>query len=449
MHNIKIFTGQMEEKKTFGIIGGGLMGMSLATQLTNEGYRVTILERSSELGGLTTAWDYGGYIWDKFYHVILPDDTNTLELINYLGLQDELNWQETKTGFFIRGNYHSMSNLIEFIKFPELNLIDKFRLGLTILAGSFASDYERLEAIPVDKWLIKWSGRKTFEKIWKPLLKAKLGEEYKHTSAAFICATIKRLYGARKKGNKKEIFGYVNGGYAKILNKYTEKLNEENIRVKTQFKVSDIVKTPKGQLEVKSESSEKIIFDFIISTLPSFFTASFKKILTEKECNNLKNIKYLGVVCVSLLIKEQLTDYYVTNITDPKIPLTGVIEMTAIVNRDHFGGNSLVYLPKYTNPSDHLFDMPDEEIIEKFIDDFKAMQPNLKQQDILVKKVAKARFVITIPVMGYSTNLPSYKTSIDNFFIINSSFITDGTLNVNETLKVAKKYFVEVLKEIQ
>lgn len=439
----------MKDKKTFGIIGGGLMGMSLATKLKKEGYQVTILESAPELGGLTTAWDYGDYTWDRFYHVILPDDTNTLDLINYLGLHDELNWQETKTGFFIRGNYHSMSNLIEFIKFPELNLIDKFRLGLTILAGSFASDYEKLETIPVNEWLVKWSGKKTFEKIWLPLLKAKLGEEYKHTSAAFICATIKRLYGARKKGSKKEVFGYVTGGYANILNKYTKKISEENIQVKTQFKVKDIKKTQTGQLEVKSESNEKISFDYIISTLPSFLTSSFKGLLTEKECNSLKNIKYLGVVCVSLLIKKQLTDYYVTNITDPDIPFTGVIEMTAIVNKDYFGGNSLVYLPKYTNPSDPLFDMQDEDIIDKFIDDLKVMQPDLKQEDILVKKVAKARFVITIPAMGYSMNLPSYKTSVDNFFVINSSFITDGTLNVNETLKVAKKYFPLVMKEIQ
>ena len=439
----------MKKTKTFGIIGGGLMGMSLATKLKEEGFQVTILESAPELGGLTTAWNYREYIWDRFYHVILADDNNTLNLVKYLGLQDELNWQETKTGFFIKGSYHSMSNLIEFIKFPELNLIDKFRLGLTILAGSFISDYDKLETIPVTDWLKKWSGKRTFQKIWLPLLKAKLGDEYKHTSAAFICATIKRLYGARKKGSKTEVFGYVTGGYANILKKYTEKLTEENIQIKTGYQVNDIMKTPTGQLKVTSKKGEDISFDYVISTLPSFLTSSFKELLTEKEGEKLKNIKYLGVVCVSLLVKKQLTDYYVTNITDTHIPFTGVIEMTAIVNKDHFGGNSLIYLPKYTNPSDPLFEMQDEEIINTFIGNLKVMQPSFKEDDILVKKVAKARFVITIPAMGYSKNLPSYKTTVDNFFIVNSSFITDGTLNVNETLKVSNKYLSKILETIK
>lgn len=435
--------------KTFGIIGGGLMGMSLATKLKNEGYQVTILESAQELGGLTSAWNYGQFLWDRFYHVILPNDNNTLNLIKHLGLQNELNWKETKTGFFIKGCYYSMSNMVEFIKFPELTIIDKIRLGLTILAGSYISDYDKLETIPVTDWLIKWSGKRTFEKIWLPLLKAKLGDEYKHTSAAFICATIKRLYGARKKGSKKEIFGYVKGGYANILKKYTEKLTEERIHIKTGFQVNDLIKTPSGQLKVTSKSGDDISFDYVISTLPSFLTSSFKGLLSEKECEKLKNIKYLGVVCVSLLVNKKLTDYYVTNITDTHIPFTGVIEMTAIVNKDHFGGNSLIYLPRYTNPFDPLFDMPDEKIIDSFIGNLKIMQPDLKQQDILVRKVAKARFVITIPTMGYSKNLPSHKTSVDNFFLVNSSFITDGTLNVNETLKVANNYLPKILEIIK
>jgi hypothetical protein len=63
--------------------------------------------------------------------------------------------------------------------------------------------------------------------------------------------------------------------------------------------------------------------------------------------------------------------------------------------------------------------------------------------------VAKARYVITLPEMGYSKDLPSFKTSIKNLFVINSSFITDGILNVNETLKISASYLPEVLNIIR
>ncbi len=157
-----------------------------------------------------------GTVWDKYYHVILMSDLNTRKILQEIGLENEMQWVETKTGFYSGGKLYSMSNIIEFFKFPPINIIDKFRLGLTIFVASKIKNWQRLENIFVADWLTKWSGKRVFEKIWLPLLKAKLGENYKNTSAAFIWTTIQRMYAARKSGLKKEMFGYVTGGYEKI-----------------------------------------------------------------------------------------------------------------------------------------------------------------------------------------------------------------------------------------
>jgi protoporphyrinogen oxidase len=342
-----------------------------------------------------------------------------------------------------------MSNIVEFLKFPTLNLFDKLRLGITILAGSYLSNYSRLERIPVTKWLIRWSGKNTYNKIWLPLLRAKLGEEYKHSSAAFICSTIKRLYNARKKGSKKEIFGYVNGGYARIMESLKAKLFSENIEIITNFKVKEIRQQPGYELKVTSTEGSNKTFNYIISTLPSFLSAILCPELSEFEIERLKRIKYLGVLCVSLLLKNPLTPYYVTNITDDKILFTGVIEMTSIVNPTFFGGNSLIYLPKYLSSDDQLFSASDETLKDCFIESLKIMQPSFKSEDIINSQVARARYVITLPEMEYSKKLPCWKTSLKHLFIINSSFITDGTLNVNETLKISNTYLPQVLKIIK
>lgn len=436
-------------KFSIGVIGGGIMGMDIARRLSSQGYKVSILEGAPELGGLASASKYGDYTWDKFYHVILQDDTYTLGMINELGLNDELKWLETKTGFFTNSSYYSISDIIEFLKFPALNLIDKFRLGATILIGSYVRNYERLELIPVTVWLKRWSGKNTFNRIWLPLLKGKLGEGYKSTSAAFICATIKRLNGARKKGAKKELFGYINGGYSTILEAIKEKLISENIELITNFKVDEIKQSPDQNLIVTSGEGKEMSFNYVISTLPSFLISSICSKLSDFEREKLKSIKYLGVVCVSLLLKKPLTPYYITNITDDNISLTGVIEMTSLVGTTFFGGNSLVYLPKYVSSDDPMFNLSDKTLKDSFISSLKILQPSLKDEEIIDCQVAKAKYVMTLPEMGYSKNLLSYKTSVKNLFIINSSYITDGTLNVNETLKVSASYLPEVLKIIK
>src|SRR5258708_24098728 len=166
----------MREKKSWGIIGGGMLGMTLALRLSQEGHKVTIFESAEKVGGLTSSWEMNGIVWDKYYHVILMSDLNTRKILKEIGLENDLRWVETKTGIYSDGKLYSMSNIIEFFKFPTINLIDKFRLGLTIFAASKIKNWQRLENILVADWLTRWSGKRVFEKIWLPLLKAKLGE---------------------------------------------------------------------------------------------------------------------------------------------------------------------------------------------------------------------------------------------------------------------------------
>ncbi|MDQ6722916.1 MAG: FAD-dependent oxidoreductase, partial [Thermoproteota archaeon] len=137
------------ESKKWGIVGGGIMGMTLAHRLSQQGHKVTIFESSAELGGLVSPWKMGDVEWDKFYHVILLSDFRTRSILKDIGLEDKIEWVETKTGFYINGKLHSMSNTIEFLKFPALNLIDKFRLGLTIIVASRIKNWRKLEKIPV------------------------------------------------------------------------------------------------------------------------------------------------------------------------------------------------------------------------------------------------------------------------------------------------------------
>ena len=56
------------------IVGGGLMGLTLAHRLVHRGHEVTIIEAAPEIGGLADAWQLGDIVWDRHYHVILLSD---------------------------------------------------------------------------------------------------------------------------------------------------------------------------------------------------------------------------------------------------------------------------------------------------------------------------------------------------------------------------------------
>src|ERR1035437_4795150 len=436
----------MSEKKTWAIVGGGMLGMTLAIRLSQEGNEVTIYESAENVGRLTSSWQMDGIVWDRFYHVILMSDLNTRKILKEIGLENDLRWVETKTGFYSGGKLYSMSNIIEFFKFPPINLVDKFRLGLTIFVASKIKNWQKLEKILVAEWLTRWSGKRVFEKIWLPLLKAKLGENYKNTSAAFIWTTIQRMYAARKSGLKKEMFGYVTGGYEKINKQFAKHLLKSGVNIKYHSKVNSIKKASNGMLEVIS-TNDRQAFDYVISTLSSKASVMIADELTEVEKQKHKNVKYLGVICPSVLLKNPISKFYVTNITDTWPPFTGVIEMTALIDKKEVNNMNLIYLPKYINSDDSLFDKDDAEIRKIFLDALFKMYPEISEDDLLFWGVSKARVVFALPTINYSKNIPGITTSIDNYYIVNSAQIINGTLNVNETIQVAETKLKEILKE--
>lgn len=426
-------------KEHYALVGGGMLGLALAWRLSGMGHRVTVLEAADHLGGLADAWRLGDITWDRHYHVTLLSDSYIRAILKELELDCQMQWVQTRTGFYVDGRHYSMSSSLEFLKFPPLGLIDKFRLGWTIFKASRIKDWKALEQIPVADWLCRLSGRRTFEKIWLPLLKAKLGEAYKETSAAFIWATIARMYAARRTGLKKEMFGYLPGGYARLLERFEERLVGREVTLCTNSVVERVTRQEDGKLQVALHDGSHDSFDRVVITAPANIAARIAPQLEPEEKNRLNSVKYLGIVCASLLTPQPLGPYYVTNITDDWVPYTGVIEMTALVDPKEFGGRSLIYLPKYAAADDAVFAKSDEEIKESCLAALARMYPHFRPEDVQAFRVSRVKQVFALSTLGYSTRVPPVATSIPGLSIVTSAQIVNGTLNVNETVRLAEE----------
>lgn len=429
----------------WGIVGGGMLGLTLAHRLASAGQQVTVLEAGPEVGGLAAAWDLGGVTWDKHYHVTLLSDSHLRKLLGELGVDDDIRWVETKTGFYTDGRLHSMSNTLEFLRFPPLRLLDKLRLGLTIFAASRRTNWRPLEQVLVADWLRKWSGDRTFRKIWEPLLKAKLGDCYRRTSASFIWATIARMYAARRTGLKREMFGYAPGGYANVLARFANLLQAQGVELRTKCAVERVESSSDGQVCVTTSDGDQW-FDRVVLTCPSSIVGKLCPQLSADERRRHEAIEYLGIVCASVLLDEPLANYYVTNITDGGVPFTAIIEMTTLVHRAELGGHALVYLPRYAAADDEAWKWSDAEVEQKFLAALERMYPNFRREHVRAFRVSRAKHVMALPTLAYSEHLPPMTTAASNVFAVNSAHIVKGTLNVNEVVELANDAFDYVLK---
>lgn len=437
-------TEHHDKPLSWAVVGGGFAGIRTAMLLTQRGQRVTLIEASDRLGGLASPWSIEDVEWDRYYHVILLSDRYLRSVLKELELDDEIAWVQTKTGFLAAGKLYSLSSSIDFLFFPVLNGIQKFRLGLTIFAGSKIRRWKPLEQILVEDWLRKWSGNSTFEKIWRPLLKSKLGDAYQRTNASFIWAYIQRMYSARRSGLKREMFGYVPGGYRRIIDALGPHLNRMGIQVQFETNVQSVVRSRGNQFELTIESrgvQSHEAFDRVVMTTPSSHIASVTSDWSEDERNRLTGTEYLGVICTSLLLDRPLAGYYVTNLLDPGIPFTGIIEMGSILPMEKLSGNYLVYLPRYLMSDDPSFEEPDTEIHSRAIQTLKKIYPGFQSEWVRAIRTARAKSVMALPTLDYSNRRMPVATSIPGLYSLNSARIVEGTLNVNEVLRLVDEEF--------
>jgi len=415
-----------------------MLGMTLALRLAQQGKRVTLLEAAPHLGGLASAWQVGDVVWDRHYHVTLLSDSFLRRVLAELDLEREIEWAQTRTGVFAGGQLYSVSNTLELLRFPVLGWTDILRLGATILWASRVRDWERLEEVPVSDWLARWSGRRTYERFWLPLLRSKLGDATSETSAAFIWATIQRLYAARRSGMKKEMFGTVRGGYARVLERFAERLDQSGVRLLLGTPVARVEPTG-DEVKVALQSGGSEAFDHVVVTAAAPVAARLCTGLSDDEARRLGGVRYLGIVCASVLLRRPLSGYYVTNLLDPGLPFTGVIEMSALVRPERFGGRGLVYLPRYLGPDDPFFELPDAQVEALFLEGLMRVYPAVTREDVLAFRISRVRYVMPLPTLGYSKQVPPTECSSPGLHLVNSAHILNGTLNVNETVQLAER----------
>jgi protoporphyrinogen oxidase len=428
--------------RTIAVIGGGMLGLTLAHRLAQQGSAVTIYEAAPTLGGLASAWslDVEGeppVVWDRHYHVTLLSDSHTRGVLAELGLDEEMQWVRTRTGYYSEGVLSPVSNVVEFLRLPALNLVDKVRLGATIWYGSRVTDWRKLEHVDVETWLRQLSGGRAFRRFWLPQLRAKLGDAYTETSAAFLWATIQRLYAARRSGLKEELFGYVPGGYARVLDRFGELLRSEGVRIEMETRVAR-VESVDGRVEVTRVDGTVDEYHDVVITSAAPLAARLCPGLMPAEAARLARTRYQGIVCASLVLRRPLAGYYLTYIADD-VPFTTVIEMSSLVDPSQFGGRTLVYLPKYLAPDDPFFDATDDDVRARFLPALFGLYPDLVDDDVLAFRVSRVRQVFAISTLGYSERVPPLHTSQPGIHLCGSAQIVNGTLNVDEAVALAER----------
>jgi protoporphyrinogen oxidase len=389
-------------QRSVGIVGSGLLGMTAALRLAERGVRVTLFERSRDLGGLAASVDFAGRPVDRFYHVILPSDHRVLGLAAELGLGDEVRFRPTSVGCFGDGKLFSATSTTDFLKFPLLPLHHRLRLGLFAVRSNRVKDFEQLDQTPLLEWLERMSGRAVTERFWKPMLDSKFDGNFDDLPATYIWARSRRMAGTRDKHGR-EVMGWLDGGYQRLIDRLERRIRELGGEIHPNTVVDRIVAGDDGAAGIVV-GGELRRFDYVLSTLmPPQAAALLEPHLASHA--GADRFRYLGVSCLLLRLRRSLSPFYHLNIPDRSVRLTTIVETTHVVDPEHVGGH-LVYVTRYVDP-DNTDAVPSlDDARAEHLENARKIFPGLTDELIVDSLVQRARITEPVHLLGGARNVP-------------------------------------------
>lgn len=385
-----------------GIVGGGILGMTAALRLAQQGVAVSLYERAPDLGGLVGSFDFDGTPVDRFYHVVLPSDDRVVGLAEELGFGDRWRFRPTRVGFYGDGRLFSMTSPKEFLTFPLLRPHERARLAAFVARCQLTKEHDRLDDEPLEDWLRRHCGKGVVEKLWKPLLDSKFDGRFEDLPATYIWARTRRMGSTRDKGGR-EVMGWLDGGYQTIIDALERKIVALGGEVHARATVDSIAAEGGRAVGVVIDGRLRR-FDHVLCTLaPPMARRLLPAELAEQAPAD--HCRYLGVVCLLLRVKRSVSPYYHLNITDRRVPLTTVVETTHVVDPDRVGGH-LLYVSKYVDPGHPDQERSPEELERSYMQYARTIFPDLRDDEIVSSVVQRARITEPVHLVGGAKRLP-------------------------------------------
>lgn len=368
----------LSQNMRIAIIGGGISGLVSAYRLSPN-HKITIYEKSAEIGGLLSSYRRETYSIERYYHHFFSGDTALLYLLEELNLSDKILWLKGSTGTYQNGRVCPLTTPLEILRYPHLSVFDKFRLGLfTKKVKTF--DLTKLDRVSAEKFLTEQLGERIFRSFFRPLLNSKFGQNAEKISAAWVVSRV-AIRSDRNIGGER--LGYLERGFSCFLESLSERITGNGGEIRTSTPVTSIQKDRQGWY-VNDEP-----FDAVIATIAPG--------LLKKTGLDIPDVPYQGAACLTMGLTRPVTGgIYWINLYDDA-PYGAVIGHTCFAPRAWYG-EDIVYLASYYTG------IPSPDLKERMIEDF-CGKFSVRSDEILWAEITSDPYAGPLYLAGYKDQM--------------------------------------------
>jgi len=444
-----------------GIIGGGVLGLTVALRRAQAGDEVIIFEKNHEPGGLAASFPVtdrpDGPQLEKFYHHIFQTDKDIIRLTEELGLGDQLEWKTPPTSTLRNGKIYRMDSVFDEVKaepvrklvhplvgsfldtglavmgFKPISLLNRLRFGLAGAYLKFESNYEKLANTTAAAWSRKWMGQAVDDNILKPLLSAKFGAKYDQIAMSWLWSRFHE---------RTAFLGYMRGGFHRLYMKLYDTVLAKGGQIRLGSDVTEIKPGQDNKVIVKADG-EEFSFDKVLVTTPTrIFTRLAHEALPKdyiERYTGPNSVEHYAAHCLVLSLDRKLMKTYWLNVNDPGFPFLAVVEHTNYVPSSEYDGQNLVYLGNYLPPDHALLSKSDEEVLAEFLPHLKKINPAFEPGWVKHSWVWQAPYAQPIVTVGYKDKLPPHQTPIPNVLLANMAHVYPQDRGQNYSIRLGEK----------
>lgn len=415
------------------VIGAGPMGLGVAYQLVKDGRKPVVYEADDRIGGMAATFDFGGVSIERFYHFHAISDHDFIAVLRELGIEDKLQWRETRMGYFYRGVVQPWGNPMALLKFKGLSLPAKFRYGLHAFLCTKRDDWKPLDRLEATGWIRRWIGEEAWEVLWRRLFDYKFYDFAHSLSAAWIWSRVRRI-GRSRYNLFHEKLGYLEGGSDTLLIQMRRYIEAHGGEFRLATPIERVV-IEQGKVVGIRVGGQTLAFDKVISTMPLPYVSKVMPDLPGEVLRAYESVKNIAVVCVIVKLKKRVTENFWLNTNDPDMDIPGIVEYTNLRPLDHH----VVYVPFYV-PGEHpLYQDADDVFIDKVKRYLMKINPALTPDDFIQVRASRYRYAQPVCEPGFLDRLPPIRSSVDGLLVADTSYYYPEDRGISESIGLARQ----------
>ena len=391
------------------VIGGGFAGLTAATYLAKNNFKVTLLEASPKLGGRAYSFldNETDTIIDNGQHILMGCYHDTLDFLSMIGATNNFYFQKRLQVNFVKEGFqifplknaqivYPLNLIIGLINFSAINLSERFNLLKVFLKIPFYSS-DKFSDMNVRDWLMSENQSQTVrDAFWKILVVGALNTSIEKASAKIFIDILKQIF---LKGNTSATIVLPKLGLSESYCGNAEKyiLNNGGEILLSQ-PVEKIIISGQKVTEVHTPQKVYLDFNFVVSAVPNF---ALNRILIDTNDFKIPEMKFSSILNIHLWLKENLFPSGFFGLINSPL---------------HWVFNKGTHLNIVISDADELVNKSDEELlimIKGELHKFFLLDPDL----ISNYKIIKEKRATFIPSNDIIDKRPSQKTLFTNLVL--------------------------------